>query len=288
MQPLELLRGWVLRQAGGQEGWFAERLEALGAGAAERELHIVLGLAPRRLGKADLALTEADEAAAEAVRPGWRPRGWSIDGAARVAALLAYRGRRPFAGTFKDLRRTSDVAEMIALYRGLPLYPEPESLEFEVGEGLRSNIRAVFEATAHDNPYPRDQFDEHRWNHMVLKALFVDSRLAPIIGLDQRANAELARIMRDFAHERWAAGRQVPAELWRCVGPFAEDDAALDDLKRALAGGPGKRAAAALALTASPATGAAAILAATPDLARAAADGTLSWDALPDEDEEAA
>ncbi|MCH8168833.1 MAG: EboA domain-containing protein, partial [Proteobacteria bacterium] len=194
MQPLELLRGWVLRQAGDQAGWFAERLEVLGAGAAERELHIVLGLAPRRLGKADLALTGADEAAAEAARPGWRPQGWSIDGAARVAALLAYRGRRPFAETFKDLRRTSDVAEMIALYRGLPLYPEPESLEFEVGEGLRSNIVAVFEAIAHDNPFPRDRFDEHRWNHMVLKALFVDSRLAPIIGLDQRANAELARI----------------------------------------------------------------------------------------------
>jgi len=288
MQPLELLRSWVLCQAGDQAGWFADRLEALGAGAAERELHIVLGLAPRRLGKADLALTEADEAAAAAAHPGWRPRGWSVDGAARVAALLTYRGRRPFAETFKDLRRTSDVAEMIALYRGLPLYPEPGSLEFEVGEGLRSNIRAVFEAIAHDNPYPRDRFDEHRWNHMVLKALFVDSRLAPIIGLDQRANPELARILRDFAHERWAAGRRVPGELWRCVGPFADDEAALDDLGRALAGGPAERAAAALALTASPAAGAAAILAAAPELARAAADGALSWDALPDEDEEAA
>ena len=288
MQPLELLRSWVVRQAGDQAGWFAERLEVLGAGAAERELHIVLGLAPRRLGKADLVLSETDEAAAEVAHPGWRPRGWSIDGAARVAALLAYRGRRPFAETFKDLRRTSDVAEMIALYRGLPLYPEPGSLDFEVGEGLRSNIRAVFEAIAHANPYPRDQFDEHRWNHMVLKALFVDSRLAPIIGLDQRANAELARILRDFAHERWAAGRQVPAELWRCVGPFAGDGAALDDLKRALAGGPAERAAAALALSASPAAGAAAILAAAPGLARAVADGGFSWDALPDQDEETA
>jgi len=288
MQPLELLRRWVLLQAGDQADWFAERLEALGTGVAERELHIVLGLAPRRLGKADLALTGEDEAAAEAASKGWRPRGWSIDGAARVAALLAYRGRRPFAETFKDLRRTSDVAEMIALYRGLPLYAKPESLDFEVGEGLRSNIVAVFEAIAHDNPYPRDRFDEHRWNHMVLKALFVGSRLAPVIGIDERANAGLARIMRDFAHERWAAGRPVPAELWRCVGPFAEDDAALGDLGRALAGGPAERAAAALALSASPATGAAAILASAPDLVRAAADGALSWDALPEQDEEAA
>ncbi len=289
MQPLELLRGWVLRQAGDQADWFAERLDALAAGAAERELHIVLGLAPRRLGKADLELSEADEAAAEAAHPGWRPRGWSIDGAARVAALLAYRGQRPFAETFKDLRRTSDVAEMIALYRGLPLYPDPASLAFEAGEGLRSNIVAVFEAITQNNPYPRDHFDEHRWNHMILKALFVGSRIAPVIGLDDRANPELARIMRDFAHERWAAGRQVPPELWRCVGPFATDDAALGDLKRALEdSSPAGRAAAALALSASPASGAAAILATTPDLTRAAADGTLDWDTLPEEDEEAA
>jgi hypothetical protein len=237
MRPLELLRGWVLRQAGGQAGWFADTLDALAAGAAERELHIVLGLAPRRLGKADLALTVADRADAEAAHPGWWPMGWSIDGAARVAALLAYRGKRPFAETFKDLRRTSDVAEMIALYRGLPLYPEPDSLSFEVGEGLRSNIRAVFEAIAHDNPYPRDRFDEHRWNHMVLKALFVGSRLAPIIGIDQRTNLELARILVDYARERWAAGRPVTEELWRPVRPFADHPDVKAELDRARAEG---------------------------------------------------
>jgi PAS domain S-box-containing protein len=37
---------------------------------------------------------------------------------------------------------------MIALYRGLPLYPDPESLHFECGEGLRSNLKPVFEAIA--------------------------------------------------------------------------------------------------------------------------------------------
>jgi hypothetical protein len=284
MRPLELLRGWVLRQArenaGGQADWFGDTLDALAAGAAERELHIVLGLAPRRLGKADLALTAADEAAAEAAHPGWRPKGWSIDGAARVAALLAYRGKRPFAETFKDLRRTSDVAEMIALYRGLPLYPEPESLSFEVGEGLRSNIRAVFEAIAHDNPYPRDRFDEHRWNHMVLKALFIGSPLAPIQGLDARANPELARIMCDFAHERWAAGRPVPFEIWRCVGPFAEG-AALDDLARVLAGGEAiERRAAALALAASPDRKAAQLLQTVPGLAGDISLKRLSWATL--------
>lgn len=220
--PVDLLRKWVTRQSDGAADWFDDAMHRMSAGAAERDLHIVLGLAPRRLGKADLELDTNDLAEAEAAYPGWNPGGWSIDGAARVAALLAFPCQRTFAEVFKDLRRTSDVAEMIALYRGLPLYPEPEALHFEVGEGLRSNLKPVFEAIAHQNPFARDHFDQHRWNHMILKALFVDSDLGPITGLDERANPELARILVDYANERWAAGRPVTPELWRPVRPFAD------------------------------------------------------------------
>ncbi|HET8792016.1 MAG TPA: EboA domain-containing protein [Modicisalibacter sp.] len=251
-QSVDLLRYWVLRQAGESGAWFEQRLAVLQAGASERELHTVMGLAPRLLGKANLSLGADDIEQADTAYPGWRPARWSIDAAARVVALLLYRGERAFAETFKDLRRTADVGELIALYQGLPLYPDPHGLAFDVGEGLRSNMRGVFEAIAHDNPYPRDRFDEHRWNHMVLKALFVDSRLAPIVGLDERANPELARILLDYAHERWAAGRAVSPELWRCIGPFAAEVQALDDLERALAGTPAERDAATLALAANP------------------------------------
>jgi hypothetical protein len=275
----EVLRRFVLAQAGGETDWVAESLGRLAAGAPERELHIFLGFAPRRLGKADLTLAQADLLAASGARPGWNPVGWSIDGAARVLGLLVYGRSRAFAEVFKDLRRTADAAELVALYRGLPLYPEPESLDFEVGEGLRSNIRAVFEAIAHDNPFPRERFDEHRWNHMVLKALFVGSRLAPIQGLDARANSELARILHEYAHERWAAGRPVTPELWRCVGPFATGEMALADLTRALGEGGAAARAAALALAASPASGARDLLAGRAE-ATAIAAGALTWDTL--------
>ena len=217
-----LLRKWVLAQSGEQADWVETSLDGLSAGGPERDLHIFLGFAPRKLGKADLPLTDADKADAGAAHSGWDPSAWSIDGAARVLGLLTYKADRPFAEVFKDLRRTSDVGEMIALYRGLPLYPDPETLFFEVGEGLRSNLKPVFEAIAHDNPFPRDHMDEHRWNHMILKALFVDSRLSPIIGLEDRANPELARILIDYAQERWAAGRPVTEELWIPVRPFAD------------------------------------------------------------------
>ena len=109
-------------------------------------------------------------------------------------------------------------------------------------------MRAVFEAVAHRSPYPKEQFAENRWNHMVLKALFVGSTLHPIQGLDERANPTLARMLCDYAHERWAAGRPVSPELWRCVGPHADAEA-LADLQRVLAtGGAIERQAAALAL----------------------------------------
>ena len=231
-KPLDLLRRWVMAQAGDQAAWFDEALTALGRSPVERDLHIIMGLAPRRLGKADLALSNAELADAGAARPGWDPSGWSVDGAARVAALLAFRGQRPFVDTFKDLRRTADAAELIVLYRGLPLYPEPQALDFEAGEALRSNLKPVFEAVAHRNPFPREHFDQHRWNHMVLKALFVGSALAPIVGLDERANPELARILIDYARERWAAGRPVAPELWRPVRPFVDDPAVRAELDR--------------------------------------------------------
>jgi hypothetical protein len=100
---------------------------------------------------------------------------------------------------------------------------------------VRSAVKPVFEAVAHRSPYPSEFLDEPAWNQMVLKALFIGSELAPLQGLDERANPELAEVLLDYAHERWAAGRPVSPELWRCVGPFAQERA-LEDLERVVAG----------------------------------------------------
>jgi len=277
---LELLHEWVYRQIPDQADWLKAQYAQLGRNATERDLHLFLGLAPRRLGKKELMLSPADLALANQAYPGWNPAGWSLDGAARVAALLVYQGSRPFSATFQDLVRTADARELVTLYQGLALYPQPETLTFEVGEGLRSNMRAVFESIVHHNPYPRDHFDEHRWNHMVLKALFIGSRLGPIVGLDERANAELARILLDYAQERWAAGRQVSPELWRCIGPFAETVSAYAALERALAGTPDERGAATLALIAADTSSARTLLLTAPDTTALVAEGRLSWDNL--------
>lgn len=280
--PTKLLRDWLLRQLEPARGaWLDAQLAALQEDPSGEALGIALGMAPRKLGKATLALADADLAAAARALPGWDPRGWSVTDAARILLLASLpRAGKPFAARFRALCQSADVEELATLYRGLPLYPDPASLEPQVGEGLRSNVRAVFEAIAHRNPYPQAQFDQHRWNHMVLKALFIGSPLAPIQGLDARANPELARIMRDFAHERWAAGRPVPFEIWRCVGPFAEG-AALEDLARVLRQGEAiEKRAAALALAASPDRKAAQLLQSVPGLAGDISLKRLSWATL--------
>jgi hypothetical protein len=273
---IELLSAWVVRQASGDGArWFEAQVSKLRVDPTDKELYLALGYAPRRLGKADLALSERDLRAARSVRPGWTPSDWSIDQAARIAFVLAsYDGEGArFKTRLEQLFRTADIGELIAFYRGLPLYPDPELHLARAREGARSGMQPIFEAVAHRNPYPEEEFDENAWNHMVLKALFIGSRLDPIEGLDRRANPRLMRMLCDYAHERWAAGRPVSPELWRCVGPHA-DAGALADLERVLGtGGPAEQQAAALALTASPSPRARDLLARNPELARAAASG---------------
>ena len=162
--PSELIRGWLRRQLPEPaEQWLDAQLAKLAEEPSERNLQIALGMAPRRLGKDDLALSPGDLAAAATARPGWDPRGWSVDGAARILILVAAGGRgQAFATRFTALCQTADAGEAIALYRGLPLYPDPELLEAQAAEGVRSNMRGTFEAVAHRNPFPRERFDETR------------------------------------------------------------------------------------------------------------------------------
>ena len=213
---------------------------------------------------------------------GWDPRFWTVDEAARILALLEFAAAgAPFAEAFGELCRTAEVGEAVALYRGLPLYPEPAALEWQVGEGLRTSMRAIFEAIAHRSPFPKENFSEDRWNHMVLKALFIGSTLAPIQGLDERANPTLAKILSDYAHERWAAGRPVTPELWRCLGPFAEG-ILLDDLEK-LAASKRRRTSGAPPRWRSPRAPTAAppaVLERLPDEARLVKAGSLSWESL--------
>lgn len=277
---VDLLERWV-REASGEEGagWLRDARSRLQEGGPEWKFYTSFSSAPRHVGKGELELTDEQLRAADSLRGGWYPRDWSADEAARAALLLSYPHDDPeqYVHALEQLFSTADVRESVALYQSLPLLPYPEAFKARAAEGLRSNMTSVFNAVAHHNPYPREYFDEGAWNQMVLKALFVGSPLHPIQGLDERANAELARMLVDYAHERWAAQRTVSPELWRPVGPFAGDDY-LEELAIAFKSDEeAEQEAAALALSDAGTPAARDLLQQHPELQRRIAEKELTW-----------
>ena len=224
---LALADRWISERAD-ERGvtWFRSAIKDVANAQSERSLGVAIGLAPRRLGKLDLTLPAADLARAKALRPGLDLSDWSIDQLARVALMVSSHGGNDaaFAARFDSFCTTAEINELIALCRGLPVYPNAALIEPRAREAVRSGMKPVFEAVAHRNPYPRESFAEDAWNQMVVKAFFIGSTLWPIQGLDERANPRLARMLVGLAQERWAAERPVSGELWRCVAPHADDE----------------------------------------------------------------
>jgi len=279
---LELLHGWLARRLGDEAlAWLDGQARMIAEEPDMRGLTTAIGLAPRRLGKAPLALDSKENAEAERVRPGLDARCWTLDQTARIYLMLVSgtADSGGFPARLDRIFRSGEIGEQIALLRGLPLYPRPTDIVPTAGEGIRSAMQPIFEAVVHDSPYPAEQFSEATWNQMVVKTLFIGSTLAPIEGLDERRNADLARMLVDYAHERWAAGRTVSPELWRCVGPFAE--IYLDELIKVFESPvEAERRAGALALSECPTPEALVILESAPQLWREIRNGTLSWNTL--------
>jgi hypothetical protein len=282
-ERMALLRGWLGQRLDGvQSAWLDDQIARIRKSNSGPALALAIGLAPRKLGKADLALAPAEIAAGTKLRPGLDPSGWSVDQAARILFVLAsFDGDEAgFTDRLDKLFIGGEIGEHMALFRGLPLYPAQELLVARAAEGIRSAVQPVFEAVAHANPYPFERFSETQWNHMVLKALFIGSTLDPIQGLDERRNPDLANMLIDYAHERWAAGRPVSPELWRGVGPFA-DEAGVADLAQVLRDGSEReRKAAALALAECPRPSARAALEMAPEIAAEVSRGSLTWNAV--------
>jgi len=246
--------------------WVQARIDAiattgLAESAGRRALGIAYAQIARRVPRTPLrAMPPAD------LRRGWDPRHWTLDQTARAALLSALPATDGDAlvAAIDDLAARADVQETLALYQALPVLPLPGRWRDRASEGLRSNMRAVFDAVALDNPYPAEQLDEQRWNQLVLKACFVGAPCHRIVGLDARANADLTRMLVQYANERWAAARPIPPGLWRSVALHV-DDTALAALDRALHDDDARtRAAAALALRACPHPRASALLSGPP------------------------
>ncbi|MBF2017692.1 MAG: EboA family metabolite traffic protein [Rivularia sp. T60_A2020_040] len=296
----DLLYRWVSRQVDAESlCWLNEKREQISNGAATRVFFTAFSAVPRYTGKHEIQPTVEELESASNACDNWFPANWTVDQAARTLLVLSlpFKDVEQYLLTLDQVFAAADVGELVALYQALPLLAHPErlcdllaaGLRYRAAEGIRSNMTAVFNAVALQNPYPAEYLDNLAWNQMVLKALFVGSPLHLIQGLDERANPELARMLVDYAHERWAAGRDVSPELWRCVGKFANDEM-LADLERVLAeshaqpysNGKGQqklleRTAAALACAECPLPQAPFLLAQYPELEADIQAGRLTW-----------
>ncbi len=203
-----------------RQQWLSDQLALVVIEKSNRSVDLAFGLCPRRLGSDTVSMVPVERAKLNELMPGWNAHTLSVDALARMLVLTCFDHPLQLAEQVGRLLRHADLKEQTALYGGLPLYPSSDALNDHLADGLRSNMSEVFEAIAHNNPYPAWYLDTHRFNHMVLKALFIDSTLAPIVGLETRSNVELARMLLDTARERRAAGRTVSPELWTVAKPY--------------------------------------------------------------------
>lgn len=227
----------LLESQANQKGldWLQKQIERIGTEAIPSKFFLAFSQASRFFNKEKLELSSDQIQQAEKLVSGFQPHYWDQLQTARTVLMLTYpQEKESWFAAMNQLFETADMSEHQALFGALPLMPFQEELIPRAIDGLRTNISSVFDAIALHNPFPEKYFPEANWNQMVLKAIFMQRPLYKIQGLEERRNSALASIVRDFAHERWAAGREVMPEIWRLVSPFINEEY-FKDLKKVLA-----------------------------------------------------
>lgn len=257
--------------------WLREKAASASVPA---QLYAAFAAVPRKTGRASVTISSESGKSLAHARENFSIENWSIDRVARVWLLMHVDSsdREKYFKTIEGLFPAAEVNELVALYSALPVLDYPGLWKQRCAEGIRSNIADVLRAIMCNNPYPSENLDEQAWNQLVLKAFFTDKPVDAIIGFDARRNAALANTVSDYAHERWAAHRTVNPQLWRCVGPFINQQTFPDIQKISASDDPIERDAAALACNESTFPGTKELI--PVNLKKAIDNGTLSWNIL--------
>lgn len=212
--PVELRALLDTRLSGDGKEWLTDTLDRIGGDRTA--IRTLFPAAGRRCGRGPLLAPET------ASPTGGETRGWTVDDAARTLMMAAL----PLSGTelgseVAALYRYGDAAEKRGVLRGLGPLDTSGGLGEDalplVHDGLRTNdTRLITAALAR---YGARHLEPAAYRQGILKCVFLGIPLADVEGLGERADAELARMLADYAREREAAGRDVPADVWRVVGP---------------------------------------------------------------------
>nr|WP_128379053.1 EboA domain-containing protein [Streptomyces cavernae] len=136
---------------------------------------------------------------------------------ADTARVLILHAARADTDALARVYRQGTADERRAVLHALPhLVPGPEALPL-VEDALRTNDTRLVAAAV--GPYAARHLDTHNWRHAILKCLFTGVPVEAVADLPRRAraDAELARMLADYAAERTAADRPVPEDLHRVL-----------------------------------------------------------------------
>jgi hypothetical protein len=255
--------------------WLSENLSS----DDPRQINTAFAVMPRKTGKSIVQISQDMIKEIDHVKPGFTIENWPLDKLGRLCLLLHLdpSDQEKYYKTIENLFLAAEVSELVALYSFLPVFAGPDLWKLRCAEGIRSNIGLVLEAIMYHNPYPDKYLDEKAWNQLILKAFFTDKDINQIPGIDERSNSELALTLKDYAYERWAAGRKINPFLWRFTSKFL-DEGLVDDLKKVLSEGTlREKQAAALTLVDSGLSSASELMKSYPEFLQAIKNNQLSW-----------
>jgi hypothetical protein len=149
------------------------------------------------------------------------PHAWTVADAARTLLLVSLGDA--VDAEIEALYRHGDGEERRGVLRALPFL----DLDREIGvalveDALRTNdVRLIAAACG---PYAAAELGDDAISQATLKCVFVGVPLGGFVGLEDRLTPEIAAMLARFAHERVAAGRDVPDDIWAVVDDFPVTD----------------------------------------------------------------
>ncbi|WP_327707814.1 EboA domain-containing protein [Streptomyces sp. NBC_00464] len=202
-----------------------KELDTLLGGAARAWLDEALAEAAHSAAHPDTAPSDSYAVPPWELRYAAAGRYCGLEHADSVRALLIIEARTALPALTR-LYEQGTAAERRAVLRTLPALDLGATALPLVEDALRTNDTTLVAAAV--GPYAGTHLDPHNWRHAVLKCLFTG---VPVEAVDQlarrsRGDAELARMLGDYAAERIAAGRPVPAGQHRVLALTAPGPAA--------------------------------------------------------------
>lgn len=256
--------------------WLLSKIEGIVESESTKDLYLTYSLVPTKIGSVNRLSLLLEDMELKAYL---EIQGANLQQVSRIYLLYKVLEAKEdfFKAKVANIIEVADKGELETFLKFLVLLPHPENYKVQAVEALRTNISTVFDAIALNNPYPALYFNEQQWNQMYLKAAFMQQDLNRIVQVGQRANKELTRIISDYAHERWAASREIDPCFWRPVVNFM-DEKLLKDMKRLFASdNVAEKKAAALCCFHSNLNEAKALLVEFPELVKGIENGSITW-----------